>query len=147
MSIYTAPAAIDALVAACRIALPDTRVTDGQPITDELEVLAIGYTGEPTEPAVETTLAREQVALSPDRERYTINCLAWSVKGNASIKQARDRVYALVDAVAALLTADPTLGGIVGRTHLSTHVLGQQQNAKGAMAMLRFEIQIDAFTR
>lgn len=147
MTIWTAPDAIDALVAAWRAALPDVKVIDGMPLTEETRMLCVGFTGEPSEPAVETTLARDGADLGPDREQYTIACVVWVRKGGTNAKSVRDIAYALVAAARQTLTSDPTLSGTVGRTRMATQELTQEQDSKGAFVELRFSVAVDAFTR
>ncbi|GII89626.1 hypothetical protein Ssi03_76160 [Sphaerisporangium siamense] len=145
--ISTIPAVIDALVALVRAALPGVQVVDGQPMSSDRDIVCIAFTGEPGEAAVESTRAVEQLALEPDRESYTITCLASSLRGDADAKASRDRAYGLVDTIASAIAADPRLDGAVTYTRLATESLTQQQTQNGAEATVRFLVAVEAFTR
>ncbi|WP_433225603.1 hypothetical protein [Actinomadura formosensis] len=149
MSVSTVPAVLDALVARARAALPEVQVLDGGPHRDtDPDVVAIGFTGDPGEAAVEDTRTREQLATSPDRERYEITSLASSWRGEEhDAKAVRDRVYEMLDALAAELERDQRLGGLVNRARLSSGAFAQEQTNKGAVATVRFVVSVDAFTR
>jgi hypothetical protein len=147
-AVSTVPACLDALVGAVRVALPGVQVIDGQPTTEvERDVVCIGFTGQPGEAAVTSTLTREVYARSPDREQYDISCLASSWRGDVDPKAVRDRSFELLDAVAEVLAADQTLGGAVLRARLSADVIGQEQTTEGAVCTVGFTIHTDAFTR
>jgi hypothetical protein len=144
----TVPACLDALVQAVRAALPGVQVIDGQPTTEvESDVVCIGFTGQPGEAAVTSTLTREVYARSPDREQYDISCLASSWRGEVDPKAVRDRAFELVDAVTGTLADDQTLDGTVLRARLSADVIGQEQTTKGAVCTVGFTVHADAFTR
>lgn len=149
MSVSTVPAVLDELVARARIALPGVQVLDGGPHRDtEDDVVAIGFRVPAGAAAVEDTRTREQLASSPDRERYEISCLASSWRGSEhDAKAVRDRVYEMIDALAAELERDPRLGGLVMRARLSTGMLAQEQTTKGAVATVAFVVAVDAFAR
>ncbi|MEV4093790.1 hypothetical protein [Streptosporangium saharense] len=142
----TVPAVLEALVAAARRVLPDVQVVDGQPLAASPDILCIGFTGEPGEPAVESTRTREQVTLDPDRESYEITCLAAVLRGETDTATVRALVYEMVNVLADELATDPTLGGVCGRTQITTEDLAQEQTTKGAQAVVRFVIAVDAWT-
>lgn len=146
--VSTVPACLDALVAAGKRALPDVQVVDGQPVEDIAgDLVCIGYAGDAEESVVESTRTREQVSIDPDKEEYEVTCAAWSWKGQESDPKAvRDGVYALVNALAADLAEDPTLGGVVARARLATESFAQGQTDRGAVAGVRFVIAVDAWT-
>lgn len=149
MSVSTVPAVLDALVTLTRLALPEVQVLDGGPHRDtDPDVIAIGFTGEPGQVAVEDARTREQLATAPDRERYEITCLASSWKGEEhDAKAVRDRCYGMLDVLAAELERDQRLGGLVNRARLSVADFAPEQTNKGAVATVRFTIAVDAFTR
>ncbi|TDB88352.1 hypothetical protein E1264_11765 [Actinomadura sp. KC216] len=149
MSISTVPAVIDELVRRTRLVLPEVQVLDGGPHRDtEPDVICIGFQIPPGAPSVEDTRTRQQLATSPDREQYEITSLASSWRGEQhDAKAVRDRVYEMIDALAAELERDQRLGGLVNRARLSTGALAQEQTSKGATATVRFVISVDAFTR
>jgi hypothetical protein len=150
VSASTIPTAMDALVAAARRALPDVQVWDGEPTGDlDGDLVCIGFAGEQgDDTAVESTRTRDQMAVEPDHEQYVITSVAYSWLGDQEDARAvRDRVYAMVDAIAADLAADPTMGGVVGRARIATDALAQAQTEKGATAAVRFTVTVDAWTR
>lgn len=154
-SVSTVPAAIDALVEIARTALATAgvdgspvQVIDGQPRTQtEDDVIAIGFTGDPGETAVENTRTTEQLTTAPDREAYEIVCLASSWRGDEDPKVTRDRVYAFINAINDSLMANPTMGRVVARTRLRSEALAQEQTDKGPVATVRFVVFVDAYTR
>jgi hypothetical protein len=149
-AISTIPACLDALVAAATRALPNVMVVDGQPAIgqDADDIVLIGFTGEPGDTAVESTRSQQQGTTDPDRESYDITCLASSWAGSEDDpKVVRDRAYELVNGIAAELAAAPTLGGAVGRTRISTNAFAQGQTDRGAVAVVRFVVHVEAFTR
>lgn len=144
--ISTVPAVLDALVARWRSALPGVQVSDGQPVTTENDLIAVGFHDVAGEPAVNSTRTREQLAAQPDRESYDVSCLASSFTGATEFKPVRDRVYELVDAAAADLAEDDTLGGLAMQARLTADDLIQEQTEQGAVATVRFTVHVDAYT-
>lgn len=144
--ISTVPAALDALVARWVAALPDVQVSDGQPVATENDLIAVGFHDVPGEPAVNSTRTREQLAAQPDRESYDISCIASTFDGGTEFKPVRDRVYELVNAVAADLADEDTLGGLVMQARVTADDLIQEQTEAGAVATVRFTVHVDAFT-
>jgi hypothetical protein len=149
VTVSTASAVLDSLVTRVAAALPEVRVLDGGPLRDfKDDGLAIGYTPQFGDDVVSDTRTRDQMESSPDAERYDITNLAWSWHGsNTDQKAVRDRAYELVDAVAAELARDQTLGGLVMRAWVSSTALAQEQTNRGAVATVRFVISVYAFTR
>lgn len=144
----TIPACLDALVQAARSALPGVQVLDGQPAEElQPDVVMIGFTGQPSEAAITSTLTREVYARSPDREQYDIACLASSWRGDTDPKVVRDRAFELLDAVAGVLATDQTLGGAVLRARLSAEAVVPEQTTDGATCTVAFTVHVDAFTR
>lgn len=149
----TIPAALDALVAAAERAWPDVQVLDGGPTTDVRDdVIAIGYSGSPTEADVRSTLAREQLDMQPDLESYDVVCMASAWRGDArrdgkpDSRTTRRRAFELLAGIRRELARDPRLGGVVMMSRLSTlDVVADQTNA-GPVCTLRFAVHIDAFT-
>ena len=144
----TIPACLDALVQAVQLALPGVQVIDGQPVEElQPDVVMVGFTGQPGEAAITSTLTREVFARSPDREQYDIACLASSWRGDVDPKVVRDRAFELVDAVAGVLAADQTLGGAVLRARLSAESVIPEQTTDGATCTVGFTVHVDAFSR
>jgi hypothetical protein len=147
-TVSTVPACLDVLVAAAGRALPGVQVVDGQPYEDiDDDLVMIGFTGEPGEVAVAVNRSQQQAATAPDRESYDVTCLAaaWGGDGE-NPAPVRNRAYGFVNALAAELASDPTLGGVVGRSRISTDAFAQAQTTKGATAVVRFVVHIEAFT-
>lgn len=149
-TVSTVPACLKALVATARRANPGAAVIDGQPEMHQVDaddILCIGFTGEPGEAAVESTRSQQQGTADPDRETYTVTCLAASWRGHDTDPEVvRDCAYDLINALAAELAVDPTLGGAVARTRLSTDQFAQAQTDRGATAVVRFTVAVEAFT-
>lgn len=146
MPVSTVPAAIDALVAAIAAALPGVQVVDGQPIATEDDVIAVAFTGLPGEAGVEMRRAQADLSYGSDQESYDIVCLASAWTGGTDPKKVRDRAYELIEAVAAEVARDRTLGGTVAQAGLSTDSFAQEQTTKGAVATVRFVVHVEAFT-
>lgn len=157
MNVSTVPQVLDELVVRAGLAVesmtlpgrPPVQVLDGGPHKDtEDEVIAIGFTGISGEAAVENTLTVEQMSAEPNRERYDVTCLASSWLGNqVDPKTVRDRLYALLDAVAAEIGRDQTLNRLLMRARVSSQLFAQQQTEKGAVATVRFVVSCDGYTR
>jgi hypothetical protein len=149
VSVSTVPAVLDAILAAIRATLPDAEVWDGQPVKQtQDDVICLAFTGEPGEAAVTATITRDQMAVDPSREAYTITCLASSWRGEeGDAKAVRDRAYELVDGVVAALAQDQALKALVMRAMVSTQAFAQEQTTRGAVATVQFGIHIDAYTR
>ncbi|RBQ21619.1 hypothetical protein DP939_02600 [Spongiactinospora rosea] len=159
-TISTVPACLRALVAAAERAVPPrivrgrevpVTVVLGQPNVGQMdsdEMVLIAFTGEPGDPGVTSNRTQPQGVTAPDRESYDVICLATSWHGHDDQPlPVLDRTYEMVNALAAELAADGTLGGVVGRTRISTDQLVQVQTEQGAVALLRFTVHVEAFTR
>lgn len=140
---------LDALVALTKRVLPDSQVFDGPP-TEEMQadLVMVGFAYPPGTPAVTDTRTRQQYANSPDTESYDVANLvcAWP-GGETDLKTARDRAFAMVDAIAAGLAEDPLLGGLVKRARLSADSYVPEQTTSGAAVTVPVTIHIDANTR
>lgn len=148
----TIPAALDALVAAARRAWPDVQVLDGGPTTEVGDdVIAIGYSGSPDEPDVRSTLAREQLDLQPDLERYDVVGMVSAWRGDAhsggrpDARTTRLRAFELLEGLRRELAADARLGGTVMMARLSTLDMVADQTQAGPVCTIRFTVHIDAF--
>lgn len=142
----TIPAVIDELVRLTAAALPGVQVVDGQPVVQvEADFISIAY-GEDGEPAAESTRTRNQMTATPDQESYDVWCIASAWDGDVDMQATRARAYGLVDAIAAAIAADITLGGLVMSARLASESLYLDQTTKGAVATVRFFVHVDAFT-
>lgn len=157
MSVSSVPAVLDELVVRVRLAVegmtlpekPPVQVLDGGPHKDTApEVIAIGFTGIAGEAAVEYTRTIEQGTIDPAREQYDVTCLASSWLGEqVDPKLVRDRLYALLDAVADEIARDQTLGRLLMRARVSSQLFAAEQTNKGAVATVRFIVHCDGYTR
>jgi hypothetical protein len=145
----TIPACLDALTALVRRVLPAAQVFDGPP-TDEMQgdLVMVGFAFPPGPSAVTDARTRQQYATSPDTESYDVANLvcAWP-GGDTDLKIARDRAFAMVDAIGAGLADDPLLGGLVKRARISVDSYVPEQTDSGASVTVPVTIHIDANTR
>lgn len=148
-TVSTIPAVLDALVALTGQVLPAAQIFDGPP-TEEMQgdLVLIGFAFPTGTPAVTDTHTRQQYASSPDTESYDVACMvcAWP-GGDTDLKVARDRAFAMVNALGAGLAADPMLGGLVKRARISTDSYIPEQTTNGASVTVPVTVHIDANTR
>lgn len=136
------PAVLDRLVAAFTVALPQVQVIDGPALVEVEEAgLCVGYT--PDRLAVEST--EEGVGLDATLESFDVNCLAWQRSGDTDTKTLRDRAFATVAAVDAVLAVDRRLGGVVVNAQLRVVDLEQTQTEDTTWAVIAFVITCKAF--
>lgn len=150
MSLSTVPLVLTALVALTRDVLPDTvDLFDGQPDRDVAdETVVIGFTGNAMDAAVEDTRSVEEITRDRDRERYEITCLATSWLGeDYAMEEVRARVFTFVDGISSRIAADHTMGGVCGKSRVSTTAVAQAQTDTGPVVTVMFTIFVDAFTR
>lgn len=148
----TIPAALDALVALAERAWPDVQVLDGAPTTQvEADVIAIGYSGTPSEPDVRSTTSREQLDMDPDMERYDVMCMVSAWRGTAhrdnrpDAQTVRDRAFELLAGFRSALAVDSRLGGVVMMARLTTLDMVADQTEKGPVCTVRFVVHVDAY--
>lgn len=150
MSLSTVPLVLTALVALARDVLPNTvDLFDGQPDRDVAdETVVIGFTGDPLAAAVEDTRSVEEITRERDRERYEITCLATSWLGEGySVEEVRARVFSFVDGISSRIAQDHTMGGVCGKSRVSTVAVAQAQTNTGPVVTVMFTVFVDAFTR
>lgn len=144
------PAAIDALVGVFTTAegLAGVTVRDGASVDQArvFEVVAVGYTGAEGENGAEGSVVTEGLGGSPDREQFTIRCMAAALDGGTDLPAVRKRVYELFGAAGAAIAANRTLNGTVMRAMVSSHSLSQDQTDQGAQAVVVFTVVCDAYT-
>lgn len=154
-SVSTVPAVVDRLVSLTRDALA-TSGLDGKPVqvlfgpnvtTTDDDVVAIAFTGNPGEAAIESTRTREQLTADPDRESYEIICLASSWRGDDDMKQVLDRAYEFINEIADALQENPLLDGLVARISIRSDSVALEQTSQGPVATVQFIIGVDAFTK
>jgi hypothetical protein len=136
------PAALDALTAIFRVALPGVPVFDG-PAAEYAgtEGASVGASAEDV--AIEFDLPA--AGLVTTGERDTVTCMVWSGSGGTVFKPHRDRCDEMVRAVVAALDADPTLGGIVSTAGVSGGMFAQQQTGRGALVVAELRVSLTQF--
>lgn len=145
----TLPAAIDGLVAVLQ---SDSElsgiVRDGPELRDmaDQEAVFVGHTGTDEDTAADGSVAREGLAVQPNRESYSIRCGVSVLNGASDIGAARTRAYELFPVVGAAIAADKTLGGVVMAASVGEWTLSLSQTDVGAWAVLTFNVDVDAFT-
>lgn len=144
MSASCLPGFLSGLTAALKDSpdLADAQVIDGPPTKYlKRDVIAVGLTTEDL--AVET--GKTDAGLGNRHEQADVNCLARSWSGNDDLPARRDHAFALVDAVAAVLAADPTVGGTVVRARVAGLVYSALRSGEGTGALIEFRVRFDAF--
>ena len=115
MAVSAFPAVVDALVALGRTVVPTgVTVADGMPKPkDPADFLAVGVPSLDDGGSLFSGEARHTWAevggLSRDEEAF-VNCLAAARSRDETVKDARDKAYAIVEAIAGLCRSNPTLG-------------------------------------
>lgn len=155
----TCPAAIAGILAALNrnadIAAAVTAgtliVTDGQGLTDPDidQVISVGYS-EGDESAADATITPEGARGNPDRERYAIHCGLGVLSGDTGAtakSETRAQAYALLGDAGQALADDATLGKAVMNAWLSSWALQFRQTSGGTLAVIRFDISVDAYTQ
>ena len=144
------PAALDALVAAVQLVLPDpVQLLDGPPSTSTTppDVVMIGFNGEPGTEAISVGRRRADRGGRSDRETYDITCLASSWRGDNDQRLVRDLAFGFVDVISAELRRDRTLGlDLITNSYLSVAGVAPVMDSKGAMCTVRFIVHMDAYT-
>ena len=139
------PAALDALVAGVERSphLGGWQVLDGE-VNRELrkDWVAIGLS--PDDLDIEAT--RIIAGLGSDLESFTILGLIRSWSGSGLVKPRRDRAFAALAAVHAVLMGDRRLGGAVTRARLTQVVYVPIRTAQGVGVEIPFRIDVDAHT-
>lgn len=124
-------------------ALSGVPVFDGVPTEETPEWIAVGWSpGEPT--AAEINYEWAQIGAQRHEEHYDLLCSLATASGDIDLPARRARAQALRDAVAAVLTANPTLSGAVRVAHMSAAQLVQELPASGSTAGFTFRISCQA---
>ena len=158
-TVSTIPAALRALVAAARRAIPPAvirgrtvpaTVVLGQPNRGQVDaddIVCIAFTGEPGEAAVTTNREWQQGATAPYRESYQVACVASAWRGSADDPlPVLDRTFAMIDAVGAELARDQTLGGVVMTCRITSDETAITQTEHGVTTVTRFTVGVEAFS-
>lgn len=145
MATSVVPDAIDALVALWDAALADVEVGDGAPLKGELDDwLAVGYS--PTSLEVVEAWTQEPRGLGQQgrEERFDIVCSLASTSGNPSMKERRDRAFALLAAAETSLRAAPTASGTVRFSEVTSGSLLQAREDGKTKVGIEFRVTCQA---
>lgn len=151
------PNAIDGLKALCDAqtgtsgTLANVTVYDGPPIKEPSEQLEL-YIGHNEDPNGQSIMSAEgeqdwQTMGGPEGEEFKIVCCAVSRSGSTVLKVERDRAFAIMGAVKALIRldqvgSDTTLGGAVLVSHIAGNEnLLQLQTVNGAYVKVMFHVE------
>lgn len=152
MAVSAFPAVVEALVALADGVVPaGVTVADGMPAeNDPADFLAVGvpsldeagslYSGESRQSWAEVG------ARARDEEAF-VNCLAAARSQDETVKDARDRAYAIVEAVAALCRSNPTLGvpTLLWTSHgTSTNPVLLYEKGRGVSYVVEFQVAFRA---
>lgn len=138
------PAVIDALLAYLPPRLTPTKVVDGPGASNtEQPYLLVGVDDPDSEEASTAATSRHEAAgMGKSRDQsITVYCTAVAWTGNEDAKEARDAAYALLAAVEAEISADPTLGGVVFGARVGDDTLRQNTNNRGVEAHVLFTVE------
>lgn len=137
--------AITGLVALLQVApaLSGVSVFDGVPTEETPEWVAVGWSpGETT--AADITYDWAQIGAQRHEEQYDLLCSLATSSGDSDLPTRRGRAIALRDAVAAVLTANPTLSGAVRVAHMTRAQLVQELPGTGSSAGFTFRVSCQA---
>jgi len=143
---------IDAMVTAFRSAssLSDVTVYDGPEIdsSDPLVWLAVGHDG--TEDgdvvAINSTNQYNQLGAKKMFEEGTINCVLDVWNGDVNISELRSQARTYMSAIDTIIRTDPSFGGVVLFSGLSSQVLSYSQTNQGAEVKIVFTVYYKART-
>jgi len=147
----TIPAAISALVTAFQEANPNVQVSDGPLLADEsiLESITVGFDGGDGK-AAQAELMQDGWASGPAQEQYTVFCSCSALSGDPSDtaqSDVRATAFEILDNCSNALATDPTLGDVVLRALPRDVTVTQLKDTDGVACIIRFGVQIEAFTR
>jgi hypothetical protein len=147
----------DALVALATAQLPGVDVVDGPPLTWDQIKLATDQLGDGTrylfigaQPQSATWLQGQQDfnaagAVSRD-EHFEIICTALGYSGDGVAKTARDAALAVMAGLEQVIRADPSLGGVVLYSRVSTVDRGDiTLNTSGVNVPIIFRVACRAY--
>lgn len=149
----TIPAAVEALVAVCRTALPNDRVDDGWTV-DPYEVDEDGVTAgvsvgwDENGPSIQADLDREQSdGMGSDLETYRIYSTLFVAWGNAETPPLRVACFERYEAIkAALRGLRPLVPGVL-RARMLTVDYELSPIEGGWEGRLRWAVEVTAFDR
>jgi hypothetical protein len=145
MSGTTVPAALDALAAVCRTALPaGFQVTDGPDYDPRLGFLAVGWHSN-DEPAVTESTVIADLGLRHDQENYDIHSLLSLHVGSETVSSVRADLYASFELISTAIAADRDLGGAVHRARIVQHEYLPMVDEGGVTVSIRFAVNVIAW--
>jgi hypothetical protein len=111
------------------------------------DVLIVGYQSEDV-PGVEGRFTVEKYGATPLRDQYVIHNRIVVSKGGTDILRAETRAFALLAGAGATLAGNPTLSSTpsIMVAALGAYSLVPTQPDSGALAILQFDVDVDAFT-
>lgn len=146
MAASAIPAVIDALVAALKSksGLVGVQILDGPPNVDlQGDLIVVGLSID----TVEIDATHAIAGLASGKQDFDVMCLARSWTGSGSgFKARRDRAFALLDGVQAVLTADLTLGGAATRARLTQASYVPALTGQGSLVEVPFVVHVEAFS-
>jgi len=134
------PAAAAALLSALNSIHGVTLLDGPTPMTPRADAIVVGAAGDAS---FIVDLAFQPGLGLAYLETIDIICSLWSVSGSQGMRQRRERCGELLEAVAAILQADPSLGGSCDLATMGSTVEWlQQSNETGAMCSVGFSVRV-----
>jgi hypothetical protein len=145
----TAPSALSAFTLLVQAAAVDsgTRILSRANVSAvaDRDLVVIGFQS-PDVPAVEGRFDEGGIAADPLRERYVIHNRIAASRGSTEILKAEARVFDLLAVIGGVLAHNPTLSDTVMLARLGNFSHTPAQTPRGALVVLQFDVEIDAFT-
>lgn len=145
------PAAVAGIIAAWQrsTGLTGVEIRNGPQLTnpDAPEVLTAAYTSLEDDTAADGEWSVEGLAVTPEREQYTVTCAAAVMNGDGDVVAARARVFALAAAAGQAIASDPSLGGEVMSASMGNWSVREDATQGGVVCTIRFGVRIDAYTQ
>jgi hypothetical protein len=114
-----------ALTALWQANVTTAQVVDGPQANSDAanDWLFVGANGDAPEDGAEIGLSQQDwmAFAKVQQESLDITCAVVSRRGDTDIPSARASAYAILAAADTALRTDPTLGGVVMRSHISSH--------------------------
>lgn len=114
--------------------------------TGVLGVLTVAFQDPTGEIVAEGQSQTEGYVSSPSREQYSVNCAASALNGATDIIAAVAVACGLFDAAGTVLAANSRLNDTVLKASIGAWQLSLTQEERGAIASVRFNVDIDAYT-
>lgn len=151
MATSVVPSLLRAIAASSYTALPDLRVTRGFGVSDDPgDYLMVGVSDPELDEAANAADARQDWATvgrqGARSEQGEVTCVAYSWNGDQDQDAATTSAYEIVAAVEDFCRQDPDLGisTLLWSSALVSHQLFENQDDRGALAMVTFRIGFQA---